>query len=156
MSDTLKNIELVVKTTVATEYQKSSHRTVLAGNLLVLVENLHPHKSVENQSFHMIFVVIQDATKVKNKCDNKLVDSLTNNHLPHVDSDQRRRFGVRLPVENTVCGRVSSQSKCSEGVHDQIDPEQLHGGQDRSLFCRGHSGNECKEHSSNVDSELEL
>lgn len=106
----------------------------------------------------MLFVIAKDVftSKVKNKCDNELVDSLAKNHLPHVDSDQRRRFGIRLPVENAVCGRIRSQSKRSESVHDQIDPEQLHSGQNRRLGGRRHSGNKCEEHSSNVDSKLEL
>lgn len=148
--DTLKNVELIVKTTVAVGVRsraaEQSQMRCKHKNLLVLVENLHPHKSVENQSLHMIIVITQDAwaSKVKNKGNNQLVDSLTNNHLPHIDSDQRRRLGIRLPVKNAVCGGVSSQSKRGESVHNQVDPEQLYGGQNRCLFGRSHSGNKCE------------
>ena len=71
-------------------------RAALCSYLLVLVEYLHPHKGVENQSRQLImftYAIIRknrDTTKVQDESNRELVERLANYHLPHRQRDQRR------------------------------------------------------------------
>lgn len=58
-------------------------------NLLVLVEDLHPNESVKDQSVQMLRIISEYMTtsKIKYEGDDKLIDCLTKNHFPHIDSD---------------------------------------------------------------------
>lgn len=67
------------------------------------------------------------AEEVEDETDNDLVDCLTENHLCHVDGDQRRVLPVWLALEGRPSGRVGGESKSCKSVHDQVDPEQLNG-----------------------------
>lgn len=63
-------------------------------NLLVLIEYLHPHKGVENQSRQLVLlaftIVRQDrgTTKEEDESDGELINCLADNHLPHCQRDQ--------------------------------------------------------------------
>ena len=65
----------------------------MVGDLLVLVEDLHPHECVKNEGSELrllSFRLIREdsfATKVENKCHYKLINSLPDNHLPHSKSN---------------------------------------------------------------------
>lgn len=52
--------------------------------------------------------------------------------------------------------RIGSQGKGGKGIHDQVDPEQLHSRQDRIFVVVGHSGDKCEQDGCDVDRDLKL
>ncbi|CRK40199.1 hypothetical protein BN1708_008135 [Verticillium longisporum] len=117
-----ENVELVVKTTV-----------------VELVEDLHPDKRVEDHSVKLKLllrvagVVSEDAgaSKVQDQCRRELEDGLADDHLPHVEGDERSRLALRLAIEDLLGRRVGGKSKGSKCVHDEVDPKELHSSKDR-------------------------
>lgn len=61
---------------------------------LVLIEYLHPHERIEDRSLQSLLLtnslIRQDrcARKVKDQRDDELVDGLSDDHLPHGESNQ--------------------------------------------------------------------
>jgi hypothetical protein len=89
--DALKDVELVVETTVAIlVLARVYHVLEEEEDLLELVKNLHPDKGVENECFELrdLFFggIIENvsAGKVENEGSDELEDSLPDNHFPHV------------------------------------------------------------------------
>ncbi|CRK22699.1 hypothetical protein BN1723_012736 [Verticillium longisporum] len=117
-----EDIELIVKTTV-----------------VELVEDLHPDKRVEDHSVKLKLllrvagVVSEDAgaSKVQDQCRRELEDGLADDHLPHVEGDERSRLALRLAIEDLLGRRVGGKSKGSKCVHDEVDPKELHSSKDR-------------------------
>lgn len=77
--NTLENIEIVVETPV-----------------VVLIEDLHPHESIEDEGRQLILfadgLVREDnfPSEIEYERHGELEDGLANNHLPHCYGDQRR------------------------------------------------------------------
>ena len=90
----------------------------------------------------------------ENKENNDLEDSLTENVSPHDFVDDSISLFGWLAVHEAVIGWLSGKSKSSKGVHNQVDPEELHGCE--RLFTKEAGAGKDKEHSDDVDSELEL
>lgn len=109
---------------------------VIESSVVVLVEYLHPNKGIEYQSLQLrLFTVAligkeRPATEIQDKRDNELENRLPDDHLPHCGRDQGCGLGLGLAIQDTGSRRVSSQSKGSKRIHDQIDPKKLDRGQD--------------------------
>lgn len=93
LEQALKDVEAVVKATV-TVFKSVLHAQGAFESsvyLLPLVENLHPHKCVENKSIPLLRLHWIIETKdgvcaiVEKKRDDQLVNGLSKNHLPHRD-----------------------------------------------------------------------
>lgn len=131
-------------------------------DLLVLIEDLHPDKRVEDQGSQLLFLVVsvvgEDslATEIEQKGHNQLENSLPDDHLPHVESDQRSRLLLRLTMEDVPGRRVRRKSQGSKGVHDKVDPQQLDSTQHRLLGGASHCGDKGKDDCSDIDRDLEL
>ena len=106
----------------------------------------------------MVCIVTQNraASEMKHKSDGKLEYSLTNDHLPHAEGDERSRLAVGFTVEDLPIRWIRSKRKSGESVHNQVNPEKLNSREDRFLFSRSDSRDESKDDSGNVDRELEL
>lgn len=135
----------------------------MALNLLELVEDLEPHKRVENQRLKFLLVMLRViipkeflAAKIQDESNGKLADSLANDHLEHSQGDERGRLSIRLSVQNAPGRRIRSQSQSSKCVHDEVDPEQLHSVEYGFTFSVGNGRDESQHHSGDVYSELEL
>ncbi len=132
------------------------------GDLLVLIEDLHPDESVEyhcSQLFVLFLSFVAEdlvTCEIHDECDDQLEDSLADNHLPHVQSNQWCSLAFRFPVQNIPGWRISCESESSEGVHNQVHPEQLHSCENRFLSRGGDGGNKSEDNGSDVDCELKL
>ena len=60
------------------------------------------------------------------------------------------------PIEDLLGGWIGGKGQRGKGVHDEIDPEELHGGEDgfHVLICHGRD--EGEQNCSDVDGDLEL
>lgn len=94
MLDAFQYVEFVVETAVAVFVSGLLGYKRVQGSLLVLVENLHPHESIENQSPQLLLLMLggisEDllSSEIERECDHDLEDCLSNDHLPHVEGDQ--------------------------------------------------------------------
>ena len=85
---------------------------------------------------------------------NDLIDRIENDVTPHLRVDDVLGSGVRLTGQQLLSGWVGGEGKGSEGVHDQVDPKHLHGGERGVLEnCRPKESHEERHH---IDSQLEL
>ena len=138
---------------------KTKHLSV---DLLVLVENLHPHESVEDKTGQLFELTLTGVTEnlwaaeIEDECHNKLVDRLPYDHLPHGQSDQRSRFRLWLSLKQTGSRRIGGQCQRSKRVHDQIHPKQLHSGEDGALIATGYCRHKGQDDCRNIDSDLKL
>ena len=132
------------------------------GSTVDHVENLTEDERVEHQGTEGCVVLGGLASKnvvsppVKDETDDDLVTGLTENHLDHVDVEQGRRSLLGQPVQRSLRSGVGCEGESGEGVHDQVDPEQLDGGQDRLFLVGGNGGDKCKDDGGDVDGKLEL
>ena len=132
------------------------------GSTVDHVEDLTEDERVEDQSLELRVsatgLVTEDvvSTPVEHEADDDLVTSLTEDHLDHVDVEQGSGGLFGLPVERPLGSRVGSEGEGGESVHDQVDPQELHGGQDRLFLVRGDGGDKGQDDGGNVDRELEL
>lgn len=135
---------------------------VVESSIVVLIEYLHPNKSIEYQSRQLpLFAValIREEgcpTEIQDECDNELKDGLPDDHLPHSQGDQGGRLGFGFAIQDTGGRRVSSQSERSKRIHDQVHPKKLDRGQDRCLGIAGHRRYKSEYDCRNVDCDLEL
>ena len=60
---------------------------------------------------------------------NQLIDTLSDNVSPHCSIDNLSGLSHWLAVQKSIMGWLSSKSKGSESVHDEINPKHLHGGE---------------------------
>jgi hypothetical protein len=94
LENSFKDVELVVKPTGAVEVSHMFQIEQEGANLLVLVEDLHKHESIEYRAVQLIDLllrmVVENAfsRKVQDERHNKLEYRLSNNHLPHVERNQ--------------------------------------------------------------------
>jgi hypothetical protein len=116
---TLEDVELVVDTSTVDK-----------------LEDLHKDKNVEDERSYFSLVVAKDriATEPKDEAHNKLVNRLTDDHLPHGDGDKRGGARLGLTVEKTSGGRIRSESKSGESIHDEVNPEKLNSVENRLLL----------------------
>ncbi len=86
--------------------------------------------------------------------DNDLQQTLSDNVLPHVSSDQTLKLRVGLSGEKLIGGRLGGQCQGGQGVHDEVDPQHLDGTQ-RGFFedCGSGKG---EDEGTDVYGELEL
>ncbi|KZL80213.1 hypothetical protein CI238_06569 [Colletotrichum incanum] len=143
----LKDVELVIETTV-----------------VEFVEDLHPDKSVEDHGVELKLLVLVEGvvaedgvtSEVQDERGGQLEDGLPDDHLPHVDGDERRLLALRKTVEDLLSGGIRSQGKGGKGVHDEVDPQELDSGEDGFHGGGRNGGDESKEDGSDVDGDLEL
>ena len=77
------------------------------------------------------------AEEVEDEDDDDLVDRLSEDHLDHVSGEESCSAGIWFPIQQRYRGGVGSEGESSEGVHDDIDPEQLNGSENGFLLGRG-------------------
>eukprot|EP00162_Nutomonas_longa_P014766 comp22094_c0_seq1/m.51290 comp22094_c0_seq1/g.51290 ORF comp22094_c0_seq1/g.51290 comp22094_c0_seq1/m.51290 type:complete len:435 (-) comp22094_c0_seq1:846-2150(-) len=141
-----------------------------------LVENLKKHKGVEDdgvvarralgtwialgpvETIGEVFAVWDVKQLVTNKEKSQQNDELQHGAANHVAQhdlvDQCIKAPIGLAIQNCLGGTLGAQRKCGKGVHDEIDPQHLHGCQ-RSVVG-GASANKHKQQRNQVDGELEL
>ena len=73
--------------------------------------------------------------KYERKHDDKLIDCVSENILEHCPRDKRTRSAVRLALEELRRRHFGCECKRGKRIHDQIDPEHLHGFERRVLDC---------------------
>jgi hypothetical protein len=163
--NTLKNVELVVETSVVED-----------------VEDLHPDECVEDDSVQLeLLVGIGEivaengaTSEVENKDGSELVNILAHDLLPHLYSelvydrgacdtgmtygccDERLVLALGRTVQDFFCRRVGGKSERRECVHDKVDPEQLHRLEDGLRIVVINSRNKGKQDSGDIDGDLEL
>jgi hypothetical protein len=81
---------------------------------------------------------------------------LTDNHLPHVEGDEGCGLLLGRTVQDAVGGRVGSKDNTSEGVHEEVDPEELNGGEDRLHLGVCDGADKGEDDGSDGDGDLEL
>ena len=77
--------------------------------------------------FSMIVPEQRPTAKVENKHYDELANCLADDHLGHPHRDQWCRLPVGLAVQDCTGWRVCGKGKRCKGIHDEINPEQLHG-----------------------------
>lgn len=134
----------------------------------MLLTDLAEDERVEDQTGELVLLINPDCLvggaeaedlvtgKVEDESDNDLVESLTEDHHPHLSRDERRSLAVGLALEYLGGGGIGSEGKSGEGVHDEVDPEKLNGGKNRLLIFRRDGGNVGDDDGGDVDGELEL
>lgn len=134
------------------------------------VEDLAEHEGVEDESVELSvplldlhvgvggLVVSENdvAGEVEQEDDEGLVHRLTDDLHAHGRVEQRRGLAVGLAIEDLAAGGIGSEGESGEGVHDDVDPEQLHGGKDGFFGGRGDGGDEGDDDGGDVDGDLEL
>mmetsp|Transcript_26231 Transcript_26231/g.66709 ORF Transcript_26231/g.66709 Transcript_26231/m.66709 type:complete len:324 (+) Transcript_26231:1295-2266(+) len=112
----------------------------------------------EHGSVHVLFSLDKEADIPRPKQDEKhghqLENSLGNDVAPHQRGNQGLLPAVRLSLEEIGGGRLCGKSKSSEGIHDEVDPQQLHSVQRGTLPQEGTDKGHCERY--NVDGQLEL
>lgn len=86
--------------------------------------------------------------------DNELVYSLAEDVSPHDIVNNLFGLASWLAFHECIVRWLSSEGKCSEGVHDKVNPEHLDGGKRRVV--EDHRTGEDNDQGCNVDSKLEL
>lgn len=71
-------------------------------------------------------------------------------------SDQWLVLALRGTVENLFSGRVSGKGQGCKGIHDEVDPEELNGLEDRFHVGVIDGRDKGQEDSRDVDGDLEL
>ena len=114
------------------------------------VEDLREDKGVEHKRLEDLLVVpnlrlaavaeVEDlvTSEMQNENDRRGKDTLTDDLLAHLDREQRSRPTIGFPIKESRRRRVRRKSESSERVHDDVNPEQLHGRQHRRLRCGRH------------------
>ena len=118
-----KDIETIVESSGARTVSNvlEAHSSL---DLLVLVENLHEDKGVENRAMPPVDLIVGLVSEnafsgeEEDQRHHQLEDGLTDDHLPHVQSDQGRRFGFRPSMEDARQWRISGECECGERIHD--------------------------------------
>lgn len=94
------------------------------------------------------------AAEQQNKKDNNLVDSLSKDVSPHNGVHNLILTSFGRAVEKCLAWRLSSESKSSKRIHDQVDPKHL----DRVKWRvrKDHRAGENNKHCNDVNRDLEL
>ena len=112
------------------------------------IEDLGKHKYVEHKGLQNSSIVFVDARiasmridtkyppsqEMKHKDDNDLIYRLEEDLLIHVHCKQRNRLFPVVSDQKSLTSRVGDQCQGSECVHNDADPEKLHGRECRSSF----------------------
>lgn len=85
--------------------------------------------------------------------DNDLEECVCQNWSPHERSNDVLLSGIWHSFKELIAGRLCCEGKGCEGVHDEVDPEELNCSQRRLLQDNG--ANESHEKGNHVDSKLE-
>lgn len=94
------------------------------------------------------------AEEEKQQKPDHLVEGLKQDVSPHDGIHDQVRLLRGHSLQNSLTRRLSGESESGEGVHDQVNPEHLSGGEGRLSEDAGTG--EDDEHSDDVDGELEL
>ena len=62
------------------------------------------------------------AEEVEDEDDDNLVNRLSEDRLDHVSGEKSRSTNIWVPVQQRHRGRIGSEGKSGEGIHD-VDPE---------------------------------
>uniref|UniRef100_A0A8R7K2R3 Uncharacterized protein n=1 Tax=Triticum urartu TaxID=4572 RepID=A0A8R7K2R3_TRIUA len=121
-----------------------------------LVEHLAQHEGVEDHGAVALLVGAEDVPPpvLERQQHGDLERRLRGEVAPHGVADERRRAADGRPVHERLGGRVRGERQGAHGVHDQVHPQELHGGE-RHL-ARGDRGHEVDDERRHVDGELEL
>mmetsp|Transcript_26903 Transcript_26903/g.66291 ORF Transcript_26903/g.66291 Transcript_26903/m.66291 type:complete len:426 (+) Transcript_26903:48-1325(+) len=103
-----------------------------------------------------IGAVREDLGALQQKIDHngQLVRRLHEDVAPHVTIHERLIPPVGLALEEISGGQLGSERQRTERVHDEVDPQELHGLERRAKAERGPKG--AHEERNDVDGELEL
>ena len=66
-------------------------------------------------------------SKDKEKDDSELIDGVTQDVLHHSAWDQRLISAIGATLQQRVCRRLCGQGQWGKSVHDEINPQHLHG-----------------------------
>ena len=140
-----------------------SRRTVINFSRVELVEQLHEDKGVENERVVPVPVAEKAACcrvevfvlqVQEDKKHGRLEDGLAQDHFPHIVADEGFGPSVRFPFQEFLARGLGRQSQRRQGVHDQIYPEHLDGGQRKTVEEEG--ADERNEQGHEIHRELEL
>lgn len=154
---------------------------VVQPSTVELVKDLHPDEGVEYycvQLEHLEFISFVEveervAGEVERKTGGKFVNRLADDHLPHYYSENGGTAGSWEAFEDVGCRGIGSpslissltshmkmdrgvQSQCSERIHDEIQPEQLHGFEHALVLAAADRRHNREDDGGNVDRDLEL
>lgn len=137
-----------------------------------LVEDLEENEGVEDHGAEDLEVVGGDvnitvlvgrleveelgAKVEEGQVEDDLEDGLADDHLPHVEVDQGCVSVGGLTLEDFGAWGLSGEGEGGEGIHDQVDPEELDSREDRLVVLRGDGRDEGQHDSGDVDGKLEL
>ena len=93
---------------------------------------------------------------MKDETDDTLINGLDENHLGHVDIDQRFGFSRWFPIEGRIGWWIGSECESGKGIHDQVDPQQLDSRKNSTVGRRCDGRDESKNDGGDVDRQLEL
>lgn len=85
---------------------------------------------------------------------NDLPNSLADDVLPHVGSNQTLESWIWFSLKKVFSWRLSGQGQRGEGIHDEVDPQHLNWVQGR--FSQNSTSDEGHNQSDEVDCQLEL
>lgn len=137
---------------------------VIQPSRVELVKDLEPHEGVEDHrvelkhSMLVVLVVAEHlgAGKVERDGDGELEYDLADDHLPHIEGDQRSRLLLRGTVEYTIGGRICGEDDPGECIHEEVHPEQLDGREYRLHLRVRDRADESEDHGSDGHCDLEL
>jgi hypothetical protein len=145
--DALKHVNLVVDTAVVED-----------------VEDLHPHKDVEDEGVELeLLVGVREVVaenvstgEVEHEDDSELVDVLAGHLLPHGRGDEGLVATLRWAIQDPVGRRVGGEGEGGEGIHYQVDPKELNGSENGLHLVVVHGCDKSKDDSRDVDGDLKL
>lgn len=74
----------------------------------------------------------------------QLVDTMSQDVLHHGAGNERLHATVRVSEQQCLSWWLSGKSQRSEGVHDEVDPQHLHGFQRRVLETHTQIYSQCR------------
>lgn len=112
--------------------------------IIEFVENLHPDKRIKDDSVEFcmecgveiavcfgsgkqgvnagLVAKERKPSEIQSKGDCQLIDSLADDHFPHICRDQGGAFGRRFSIKDLFRGGVGCEGEGGKGVHDKVHP----------------------------------
>lgn len=87
---------------------------------------------------------------------NNLEDSLSNNIAQHNRREDRICAGLGLLIKEGISRFLSGKSQGGEGIHQDVDPEQLKSTKGLSSWRANHRAYDDNENGTDIDDKLEL
>lgn len=155
--EALKDIDLCTRVRLCTK-GKQLRRTIINLTRVDLIEDLHPHEDVEDDTVVLVTQVldVKDGGNVKDSQQNTdLPESLASDVLEHLVRDEASMTDIDgQTLEEPRRGLLSGEGERSEGIHDKVHPQQLHGLERRALL--GGRADKHRDKCRKVDRKLEL